>query len=386
MASSVLFSPVTVRGHELANRIIVAPMCQYSAIDGQMNDWHVIHLGQLALSGAALLTIEATGVLPEGRITWGDVGLYDDATEEAMRRTLEGVRGWSDIPVVIQLNHAGRKASTETPWAGGAQLAPGTPHGWQTVAPSAVPFQEGQVPPLALDEAGLQRIKDAFVASALRAVRIGIDGVQLHSAHGYLLHQFLSPLSNQRTDVYGGSLENRMRFPLEVFDAVRAALPADKLLTVRVSATDWVEGGWDLEQTIVYAKALEARGCDAIHVSTGGLHPAQKIAVGPGYQVPFARGVKQAVTMPVVAVGLITEPEHAEAIVAHGDADMVALARTILYDPRWPWHAAAQLGGQVRAPKQYLRSQPSRHRHLFHTDAAISPDAHWTKGPDGRYT
>lgn len=386
MADPVLFSPTRVRGHELANRIVIAPMCQYSAVDGQMNDWHLIHLGQLAISGAALLTIEATAILPEGRISWADVGLYDDATEAAMRRTLEGIRHWSDIPVVVQLNHAGRKASTDTPWAGGAQIAPGAARGWQTVAPSAIPFQEGQNAPVALDEAGLVGIREAFVEAARRAVRAGADGIQLHGAHGYLLHQFLSPLSNQRSDAYGGSLENRMRFPLEVFDAVRAVLPADKLLSMRVSATDWVEGGWDLEQTIAFAKALDARGCDAIHVSTGGLHPAQKIAVGPGYQVPFASAVKKAVKMPVVAVGLITEPEHAEAIIANGDADMIALARTILYDPRWPWHAAAHLGGQVRAPKQYLRSQPSRHRHLFHTDAAMRPEAGWAKEPDGRYT
>jgi 2,4-dienoyl-CoA reductase-like NADH-dependent reductase (Old Yellow Enzyme family) len=385
MANPVLFSPARVRGHELANRIIIAPMCQYSAVDGQMNDWHLIHLGQLALSGAALLTIEASAVLPEGRITWADVGLYDDATEEAMRRTLQSIRHWSDIPVVVQLNHAGRKASTQTPWAGGAQIPPGTARGWQTVAPSAIPFQDDQIAPLALDLTGLERIKAAFVEAAGRAVRAGVDGVQLHGAHGYLLHQFLSPLSNQRTDAYGGSLENRMRLPLEVFDAVRAALPADKLLTMRVSATDWVEGGWDLEQTKALAQALEIRGCDAIHVSTGGLHPAQKIPTAPGYQVPFARGVKEAVAMPVVAVGLITEPEHAEAIVANGDADMIALARTILYDPRWPWHAAAQLGGQVRAPKQYLRSQPARHRHVFHTDAAMAPEAQWVRGPDWRY-
>ncbi|MGA7440299.1 MAG: oxidoreductase, partial [Luteibacter sp.] len=266
-----------------------------------------------------------------------------------------------------------------------AQIPPGTARGWQTVAPSAIPFQDDQIAPLALDLAGLARIKAAFVEAAGRAVRAGVDGVQLHGAHGYLLHQFLSPLSNQRTDAYGGSLENRMRFPLEVFDAVRAALPADKLLTMRVSATDWVDGGWDLEQTKALAQALEIRGCDAIHVSTGGLHPAQKIPAAPGYQVPFARGVKEAVAMPVVAVGLITEPEHAEAIVANGDADMIALARTILYDPRWPWHAAAQLGGQVRAPKQYLRSQPARHRHVFHTDAAMAPEAPWVRGPDWRY-
>jgi 2,4-dienoyl-CoA reductase-like NADH-dependent reductase (Old Yellow Enzyme family) len=208
-------------------------------------------------------------------------------------------------------------------------------------------------------------VRDAFAESAARAARLGIDLIQLHAAHGYLLHQFLSPLSNQRDDEYGGSLENRMRFPLEVFDAVRAAFPAERAVTMRVSATDWVEGGWDIEQTVAFAQALESRGCDAIHVSSGGLHPAQRIPTGPNYQVPFARTVKAAVRMPVVTVGLITGAEQAEAIVATGDADMIALARTILYDPRWPWHAAAELGAQVRAPKQYLRSQPRRFDDLF---------------------
>jgi 2,4-dienoyl-CoA reductase-like NADH-dependent reductase (Old Yellow Enzyme family) len=385
MAQPALFQPIHIRDRELPNRIVIAPMCQYSAEDGRMTDWHTIHLGQLALSGAALLTIEATAVLPEGRITWADVGLYDDATESAMRTTVEAVRRWSDIALGIQLGHAGRKASTEVPWAGGAQLSPDHEHGWQTVAPSAIPFQPHTRPPAPLDREGLDRIRDAFAAAARRAARLGLDFIQLHGAHGYLLHQFLSPLSNQRTDEYGGSLENRMRFPLEVFDAVRAAFPADRPVSMRVSATDWVEGGWDLEQTIAFAKALEARGCDAIHVSTGGLHHAQHIAVGPGYQVPFARGVKQAVSIPVIAVGLITSPEQAEAIVATGDADMVALARTILYDPRWPWHAAAELGATVRAPKQYLRSQPSRLRHLFATDGPADPSPHWERGEDGKY-
>jgi 2,4-dienoyl-CoA reductase-like NADH-dependent reductase (Old Yellow Enzyme family) len=211
----------------------------------------------------------------------------------------------------------------------------------------------------------MNRIKAAFADAAKRSARLGIDAVQIHSAHGYLLHQFLSPLSNQRTDSYGGSLENRMRFPLEVFDAVRAAFPADRAVTVRVSGSDWVEGGWNIESTIAFAKALEARGCSAIHISSGGLDPRQQIPPGPGYQVPLARAVKQAVTMPVVAVGLITDYDHAESIVATGDADMVAIARGILYDPRWPWHAAAHLGAQIKAAPQYLRSQPARYRDLF---------------------
>jgi 2,4-dienoyl-CoA reductase-like NADH-dependent reductase (Old Yellow Enzyme family) len=362
---SALFSPLEVGNLPLENRIVIAPMCQYSAEDGRMTDWHTIHLGNLALSGAALLTIEATAVLPEGRISYGDVGLWSDETEEAMARVLESVRRWSDMPIAIQLGHAGRKASTDKPWFGGAQIAPGTENGWQTVAPSPIPFLDGENPPVELSRAQMDAIRDAFTDASLRAERLGLAAVQLHGAHGYLLHQFLSPLSNQRTDDYGGSLENRMRFPLEVFDAVRAAFPADKPVTMRLSATDWVEGGWDIEQTIVFAKALEARGCAAIHVSSGGLHPAQQVRVGPSYQVPLARAVKQAVSMPVVAVGMITDFEQAEAIVGTGDADMVALARAILFDPRWPWHAAAHLGARVKAPAQYLRSQPRQFRELF---------------------
>jgi len=362
------FTPFRVRNVDLINRIVIAPMCQYSAVDGCMTDWHLIHLGQLALSGAALLTIEATAVLPEGRITWADVGLWNDETEAAIGRTLESVRRWSHMPIAIQLAHAGRKASTEVPWEGGAQIPPGTPHGWQTVAPSAVPFADGDVAPVALDRDGLQRVRDAFAASAVRAARLGIDAIQLHGAHGYLMHQFLSPLSNRRDDEYGGSLENRMRFPLEIYDAVRAAFPAERAVAMRVSGTDWVEGGWDIEQTIAFAKALKARGCDAIHVSSGGLHPAQHIPAGPSYQVPLARAVKSAVNIPVIAVGLIRGFDQAEAIVGTGDADLIALARTILYDPRWPWHAAAELGGRIRVPKQYLRSEPRHARDLFERD------------------
>ncbi|MES3084147.1 NADH:flavin oxidoreductase/NADH oxidase [Sphingomonas faeni] len=365
MSGPKLFEPLQIGNLTLANRIVIAPMCQYSAQNGCMNDWHQIHLGQLALSGAALLTIEASAVLPEGRITHGDVGLYDDATEAAMAGVIESVRRWSDMPIAIQLSHAGRKASCEVPWKGGLQIAPGEPNGWQTEGPSTVPFLLEENAPVALDAEGLARVRDAFVAATVRAARLGIDAVQLHAAHGYLLHEFLSPLSNRREDEYGGSLENRMRFPLEVYDAVRAAFPAERAVTMRVSGTDWAEGGWDSEQTVAFAKALEARGCSAIHVSSGGITPAQQIPVGPSYQVPLARAVKQAVSIPVVAVGLITDFEQAEAIIGTGDADMIALARTILYDPRWPWHAAAHLGGKVKAPKQYLRSQPRQFKDLF---------------------
>jgi 2,4-dienoyl-CoA reductase-like NADH-dependent reductase (Old Yellow Enzyme family) len=360
-----LFEPIAVGGLTLANRIVIAPMCQYSAVDGCMTDWHTIHLGQLALSGAGLLTIEATAVVPEGRISYGDTGLWDDATEAAMAGVLASVRRWSDMPIAIQLAHAGRKASTEKPWLGGKQIAPGQANGWQTVAPSPLPFAEGENAPLALTRDDLAGLCRAFADSAARAARLGIDAVQIHSAHGYLLHQFLSPLANRRDDEYGGSLENRMRFPREVFRAVREAFPAGRPVTVRVSGTDWVPGGWDIEQTVAYAQALEAEGCSGIHVSSGGLDPRQAIPVGPSYQVPLARAVKQAVAMPVTAVGLITDFEQAEAIVGTGDADLVALARGMLYDPRWPWHAAAHLGAKVKAPAQYMRCQPRQFGDLF---------------------
>jgi 2,4-dienoyl-CoA reductase-like NADH-dependent reductase (Old Yellow Enzyme family) len=365
MASPTLFTPFTIRNAELANRIVIAPMCQYSAVDGRMTDWHVIHLGNLALSGAAVLIIEATAVVPEGRISYADVGLWSDETEEAIGRTLETVRRWSQMPIAIQLAHAGRKASTEVPWNGGKQLAPDHPNGWQTVSASALPYDNGWYTPTALNAEGLARVRDGFVGAARRAARLGIDAVQLHGAHGYLLHQFLSPLSNRRDDEYGGSLENRMRFPLEVFDAVRAAFPTERSVTMRVSGTDWAESGWDIEQTVAFARALEARGCDAINVSSGGMTPQQRIPVGPSYQVPLARAVKHGTSVPVIAVGLITEFEQAEAILNSGDADLIALARAILFDPRWPWHAAAHFGARVWAPKQYLRSQPREYRELF---------------------
>ncbi len=312
-----------------------------------------------------MLTIEATAVLPEGRISYADVGLWSDANEAAMRSVVESIRRWSKMPLAVQLAHAGRKASTEVPWKGGAQIAPDQHEGWQTVAPSAVSFREGEHPPVALDKSGLARVRDAFARAAERAGHLGLEAVQIHAAHGYLLHEFLSPLSNCREDQYGGSLENRMRFPLEVFDAVRAAFPPDRPVTVRVSGTDWVEGGWDIEQTVAFARALEQRGCAALHVSSGGLSPHQRIPAGPSYQVPLARAVKAATKMPVVAVGLITDFEQAEAIIGTGDADLVALARGILFNPRWPWHAAAHFGARVRAPDQYLRSQPRQYRDLF---------------------
>jgi len=362
---SRLFEPLSLGKLELPNRIVIAPMCQYSASEGTATDWHLIHLGSLALSGAGILIIEATAVSPEGRISPQDLGLYSDANEEGLARTLAAVRRYSPIAFAMQLAHAGRKGSTRVPWEGGTPIPPGAPSGWQTVAPSALPFAADHAPPLALDDAGLERVRQDFSKAARRAARLGIDGIEIHAAHGYLLHEFLSPLSNQRTDRYGGSLDNRLRFPLEIFERVRAEFPHDRPVWVRISATDWVAGGWDIEGSVAFAQALEARGCAAIHVSGGGNSPAQVIPLGPGYQVPYAERLKREVQIPIIAVGLITAPEQAEAILVEGQADAVALARAILYDPHWPWHAAVALGAQVNGPPQYARSAPHGVKHLF---------------------
>jgi len=341
-------------------------MCQYSAHDGSATDWHMIHLGNLSLSGSGLLIIEATSVVPEGRISPADLGLWSDENEAALARVLKAIRTYSEIPVAIQLAHAGRKASCEIPWKGHG-MVPASEGGWSVLAPSPIPFNPDDPEPIALDETGLTHIKDAFVAAGRRADRLGIDAIELHAAHGYLLHQFLSPISNQRTDNYGGSLENRMRFPLEVFDAIRATFSSHKPIGVRISGTDWVPGGWDVDQSIILTKELERRGCAYLHVSSGGLSPLQEIPIGPNYQVPLAEHIKRETVLPIIAVGLITEPEQAEEIIASGKADMAALARGMLFDPRWPWHAAAKLAAQVEAPPQYWRAQPHGHKDLFKT-------------------
>lgn len=363
-----LFEPITLRELTLPNRIIVSPMCQYSAVDGNATAWHHAHLGSLALSGAGLLCVEATAVNAEGRITPGDLGLYSDDNERALGRVVEMLRAVAPGPLAIQLAHAGRKASSRAPWAGG-KLAPAAEGGWAPAAPSAVPHGEGEPAPRALAADELPRLRDAFGLAAERAARLGFDAMELHCAHGYLLHQFLSPVANRRDDAYGGSLENRMRFPLEVFEAIRAAFPAGRPVGVRVSATDWLDGiepeSWNIESTVAFALALKQRGCDWIDVSSGGVSPKQKIALGPGYQVPFAEIVRTETGLPTIAVGLITEPRQAEAILEAGRADMVALARAFLYDPRWPWHAAAALGGQVAGPHQYWRSLPKEAGPIF---------------------
>jgi 2,4-dienoyl-CoA reductase-like NADH-dependent reductase (Old Yellow Enzyme family) len=361
---SALFKPWTLRSVVVPNRIVISPMCQYSAEQGEASAWHMIHLGNLALSGAGLLCLEATAVEPIGRITPGCLGLWDQRTEAALKPAMAAIRRYSNMAVAIQLAHAGRKGSCHLPWQGGLAI-PVSEGGWLTDAPSAVPFRPGDPAPLALDASGLERVRRAFVAAAERAARLGIDAIEIHSAHGYLLHEFLSPLSNQRRDDYGGSLENRLRFPLEIFDAVRAAFPADKPVGVKVSATDWVDGGWDLAQTIAYSKALQQRGADWVAASSGGLSLLQKIPAAPGYQVPFAQAIHEAAGVTTMAVGLITEPQQAEQIITSGKAQLVALARAMLYDPRWPWHAAAQLHASVEAPPQYWRSQPQGLKNLF---------------------
>lgn len=354
----MLFSPIRLRELDIPNRIVVAPMCQYSAHHGTANDWHLMHLGQFAVSGVGMTFIEATGVEPEGRITPGCVGLYSDENEEALARIVRFYRDFGAAKIGIQLAHAGRKASAKVPWRGGTALEPGE-GAWQTFAPSAIPYGPGWHTPEAFGDNSLARVKTAFVDATKRALRLDFDCIELHGAHGYLLHQFLSPTSNQRTDQYGGSDENRMRFPLEVFDAVREIWPEDRPLGVRFSATDWIAGSWDLAHAIVFAEALKDRGCDFFDVSSGGLAPQQKIRSTPGYQVRFAAEVKRATGATTMAVGRITEPHQAETILQSEQADMIALARGMLYDPRWPWHAAQALGDDATFPPQYARSHPT---------------------------
>lgn len=362
--TSQLFTPFSLRSVTLPNRIVVSPMCQYSAVDGNATDWHAMHLGTLAMSGAGMLIVEATGVELAGRISLGCLALGSDENETALATVLKKVRQYSNMPLAIQLGHAGRKASCQVPWLGGRSLQ-AEEGAWTTVAPSAIPQKEGDHVPVALDKAGIAGITSAFVAAAQRADRAGFDAVELHMAHGYLMHQFLTPLANQRTDEYGGSLENRMRLPLEIFAAVRAVWPAEKPLGVRLSATDWVAGGWDIEQSVIFSQALKRLGCDWIDTSSGAQLPQQQVPLAPGFQVPFAERIRRDAGVPTMAVGMITEPQQAEDIIAQGQADMVAIARGFLWNPRWPWHAAAVLGAQVNAPSQYHRCLPTGAHRLF---------------------
>ena len=365
---AALFQPLTMRSLTLDNRVVVSPMCQYSAVDGTAQNWHTVHYGQLALASAGMLIMEATAIEAIGRITPSCLGLYSDENEAAIDKLLQSFQSLNPlvhVPVCIQLAHAGRKASSYEPWNGG-QLVPQQDGGWQTVAPSAVPHLEDETPPTALDHNALAELTGSFLKSLQRADRLGIDAIELHAAHGYLLHQFLSPVANHRTDEYGGSLDNRMRYPLELFTALREAWPDSKPMGVRISASDWDQNSsWDISESCVFAKKLEAAGCDWIDVSSGGVSSHQQIELKPGYQTHFAQAVKNAVDIPVMAVGLITEAQHAESIVADEQADMIALARAFLYNPRWVWHAAAELGETVSAPSQYWRCSPQSAGRIF---------------------
>ncbi len=354
---SSLFSPIKLAGLELPNRIAVAPMCQYSSEDGYMTDWHMSHLGMLANSGAGLLVIEATHVERHGRITHGCAGLYSDANEAAMQRVIDHCKRIGTAKIGVQIAHAGRKASAQRPWEGGGPLKPdGDP--WPTLAPSAIPFGDGWHTPKEMTADDIARVRELFVASAKRAVRIGFDLIELHYAHGYLAHSFLSPVSNKRTDNYGGSLENRMRFGREIAKAVRAVVPKGLPLGARITGSDWRDDGLTAEDAVTYSKALKEDGLDFVDISSGGITADTRNPTGLGYNVPIAEQVKRGAGIAIRVVGLIVSPAQAEAIVAEGKADQVAMARAMLNDPRWGWHAAQELGAEVARARQYLRVGP----------------------------
>jgi len=368
--SQPLFSPFQLRSVTFANRIGVSPMCQYSCEDGFATDWHLVHLGSRAQGGAGLVILEASAVTPEGRISPADLGIWKDEHIPALERIAHFIHA-QGARAGIQLAHAGRKASMASPFApGGERLALPAEGGWQPVAPSAVAFSESYATPAALDQAGIDGVVEAFRLAARRALKAGFDLVEIHAAHGYLLHQFLSPLANQRTDSYGGSFENRARLPLQVVDAVRAEWPEHLPVFIRISATDWAEGGWTADESVELARLFKARGVDLVDVSSGGLVPYAKIPVGPGFQVQFAARIRRESDIATAAVGMITEPAQANAIVAEGEADMVLLARELLRDPYWPLHAAEALGETASWPKQYLRAAP---RHSLERQAVTRP-------------
>lgn len=354
---SRLFEPFRLRGVTFRNRIFVSPMCMYSAMDGVPSDWHLVHLGSRAVGGAALVMVEASGVSAEGRISPGDTGLWNDAQVEAFRRITRFVSARGAVPG-IQLAHAGRKASTDVPWRGGRPLAIDE-GAWTTLGPSPIPFDRGFPPPREMTLADIGSVTDEFAAAARRALDAGFQVVEVHAAHGYLLHEFLSPLSNHRADEFGGSLENRMRFPVRVARAVRQAFPAELPVFVRVSATDWAEGGWDLPQSIELSRRLKEEGVDLVDCSSGGLVPGARVPVGPGYQVPFSDAIRREARIPTAAVGMITAPRQAEEILQTGKADAIVMARAFLRDPYWPFHAARELGADVDWPVQYGRAKVS---------------------------
>lgn len=353
-----MFTPFAIGQLTLSNRVVVPPMCQYSAApDGDANDWHLMHYGTLALSGAGLVIFEATAVSPEGRISNNDLGIWSDGNEKALKNCLDRIRVYSQTPLGVQLAHAGRKGARN---GSSDQTLLSGDGGWTPLAPSALAYGSKYPVPEALDADGIQQIKTNFVDAAKRAHSVGFDLIEVHAAHGYLLHEFLSPLANHRTDGYGGDVQNRMRLTLEIFDAVRNAFPADKPVGIRISGSDWAEGGWNLDESVALAQVLDKRGCSFIHVSGGGLTPDQKLAPAPGYQVAMAAAIKRVVSMPVIAVGLITSPEQAATIIESQSADLVAVGRASLYNPRWAWHAAEALNATIgSAPKQWRRAKPA---------------------------
>jgi 2,4-dienoyl-CoA reductase-like NADH-dependent reductase (Old Yellow Enzyme family) len=355
--SSSLFIPLPIRGITLPNRIAVSPMCEYSSIDGFANDWHLVHLGSRAAGGAGLVIVEATAIEPDGRITHGDLGIWKDEQIDPLRRIAAFIKSQGSVPA-IQLAHAGRKASTLLPWEGNAVIAPGKPNGWQAVAPSAIPFREGDPVPHALTIPEIKALVDSFAAAARRALAAGFEVIEIHGAHGYLINEFLSPLSNHRRDEYGGDYENRVRFLREIIHAVRHEMPRELPLFLRISATDWMEGGWTIDDSVALARIVKTLGVDLIDSSSGGNALHAKIPVGPGYQVPLADRIRNEANILTGAVGMITEPQQAEAILQNGQADLVLLARELLRDPYFPMRAAQALGAPIHAPKQYLRAWP----------------------------
>jgi len=356
--TSNLFTPISLDAVTLSNRIAVSPMCQYMAEDGTANDWHLMHYGQLSMGAAGLLIFEATHVAPEGRISHRCLGLYSDENEAAIQRVVDFCKSHGVAKLGIQLAHAGRKGSVHTPMEGGKPLGP-EENPWPTLGPSALPFAPGWHVPTALSDDGLATVKKQFVDAAVRAARIGFDVVELHVGHGYLLHEFVSPISNQRADQYGGSLDNRIRFPLEVFEAVRAVLPKGIACGARITGSDWIDGGVSPDEMVVFAKELKSRGCAFVDVTSGQIDPRQKIPFSPGYNVEFARRAKKEAGISAMSVGMITSAQQAERIVSAGDADMVALARGAMDDPRWAWHAARELGAETAYPPNYQRCHPS---------------------------
>ena len=355
--TSALFSPIRLAGLELPNRIVVAPMCQYSADDGVGNDWHMTHLGMLSNSGAGMLVIEATHVERRGRITHGCLGLYSDECEAALERIVYHCHRIGAAKIGIQLAHAGRKASSQRPWEGAKALAEDQDP-WPTIAPSALPFGPGWHTPHAMNEADMARVATAFTDAAKRALRVGFDAIELHFAHGYLLHSFVSPLSNKRNDAYGGSFEGRMRFPLEVVRSVRAVVPRELPLGARITGTDWLEGGLTADDAVAMGKALKQAGLDYVDVSSANITPDSRWPSEPGFNVPIAERVRRETGIATRAVGMITNAKQAEDIVAQGKADMIAMARAFLDDPHWGWHAAQTLGAEVARPPQYARTAP----------------------------